>query len=286
MMITTSHFFNGIKERLPVFILLEFKHCRDTRLMWRTAFFSYLDGVWEWVQLTSDHVANHYTLLAHAYAAAKASSPTHVQVLSIAPPIECSLAVTLPSAQLSHKEGAITCPKGSIRNVKVHPRSSDPPGGWTTWEEYLQLRPGEFTPDKIVAVVTQNQLKIDRTTARILKMFDWYSTARLVAVIGHFECSVGADNPGERWRQALLDFSYCYICFNLKQLIKVLCCDLQVTIHQGLVEVQADILKAIANFINNFYIEVTTLSAPQVHALLDHMHARHAGSHSFLAAIR
>ena len=61
---------------------------------------------------------------------------------------------------------------------------------------------------------------------------------------------------------------------------------MQATIHEGLVEVQADILKAIANFINNFNIEVTTLSAPQVHALLDHMHARCAGSHSFLAAIQ
>ena len=30
---------------------------------------------------------------------------------------------------------------------------------------------------------------------------------------------------------------------------------------------------------------MTTLSAPQVHALLDHMHARCAGSHSFLAAV-
>ena len=58
------------------------------------------------------------------------------------------------------------------------------------------------------------------------------------------------------------------------------------TIHQGLVEAQADILKVIASFINNFHIKVTTLSAPQVHALLDHMHARCAGSHSFLTAIR
>ena len=48
--------------------------------------------------------------------------------------------------------------------------------------------------------MTQNQLKIDRTVARILEMFDWYSTLRLVAVIGHFECQVGADNSGERWR--------------------------------------------------------------------------------------
>ena len=31
---------------------------------------------------------------------------------------------------------------------------------------------------------------------------------------------------------------------------------------------------------------MTTLSAPQVHALLDHMRARCAGSHSFLAAVR
>ena len=71
---------------------------------------------------------------------------------------------------------------------------------WHTWEEYLQLKPGEFIPDQIVAVMTQNQLKIDRTVARILDMFDLYSTSRLVAVIGCFECQVGADNSGERWR--------------------------------------------------------------------------------------
>ena len=82
-----------------------------------------------------------------------------------------------------------------------------------------------------------------------------------------------------------MDFTYPNIGFDLKQLIEVLRCDLQVIIHEGLVEVQADILKAIANFINNFHIVVTTLSAPQVCALLDHMHARHAGSHSFLAAV-
>ena len=58
------------------------------------------------------------------------------------------------------------------------------------------------------------------------------------------------------------------------------------TIHKGLVKVQADILKAIASFINNFHIKVTTLSAPQVHALLDHMHSRCAGSHSFLAVVQ
>ena len=69
-----------------------------------------------------------------------------------------------------------------------------------------------------------------------------------------------------------------------KQLIEVLYCNLQVTIHKGLVEVQADILEAIANFVANFHIEVIILSAPQVCALLYHMHGRQAGSHSFLEA--
>ena len=96
----------------------------------------------------------------------------------------------------------------------------------------------------------------------------------------------GNRQPWERWRWALLDFTYWNIGFDLKQLIKVLHCDLQVEIHEGLVEAQDDILEAIANFANNFHITVTTLSAPGMHALLDHMHARHAGSHSFLAAVR
>ena len=132
MMIATSHFFHGIEKRLHVFIPLEFKHQKDTRPLWRTTFFSYLDGVWEWVQMTSDHVANHYTLLAHIYATTKASSPAHAQVSSIAPPTECSLAVTLPSTQLLHKRGATTHPKDLIRNIKVHPGSSDPPSRWKT----------------------------------------------------------------------------------------------------------------------------------------------------------
>ena len=48
--------------------------------------------------------------------------------------------------------------------------------------------------------MTQNWMKVDRTMARILEMFDWYSTSRMATVIGHFECRLGADNPGERWR--------------------------------------------------------------------------------------
>ena len=94
----------------------------------------------------------------------------HRQVLSIAPPTECSLAITLPSVQLSNKGGAMTCPQGSIRNVKVHPGSSDPSSDWNTWEEYLQSKPGEFTPDQIVAEIAQNRLKIVRTVARILEI--------------------------------------------------------------------------------------------------------------------
>ena len=35
-----------------------------------------------------------------------------------------------------------------------------PPSKWNTWEEYLQSKPGEFTPDQIVAEIAQNRLKI------------------------------------------------------------------------------------------------------------------------------
>ena len=108
MMITITHFY-GIEQRSHVFIPLEFKHHRDTWPLWRTAFFFYLDGVWEWIQVTSDHIANCYTALAHTYAATKASSQTHPQVSSILPQTECSLLVTLPSARLLHKGGMPQC---------------------------------------------------------------------------------------------------------------------------------------------------------------------------------
>ena len=175
-MITLTHFFHGIMEKAHIFIPLKFKHCKDTQSLWKTTFSSYLDGVWEWVQVTSDHVANHYTNLAHPNAATKASSQVHRQVLSIAPPTECSLAITLPSAQLSNKSGTTTHPWGSLRNVKVHPGSSDPPSDWNTWEEYLELKPGEVTSDQIVTEIAWNRMKIDRTVARILEMFNWYFT--------------------------------------------------------------------------------------------------------------
>ena len=64
-MIAMTHFFHGIEERVHVFIPLEFKHQRDTQSLWRTAFFSYLHGVWEWVQVTSDHPHSHPHLCCH-----------------------------------------------------------------------------------------------------------------------------------------------------------------------------------------------------------------------------
>ena len=110
MMITSTHFFHGIQERAHVFIPLDFKHPRDDRFLWRTGFFFYLDGVWEWVQVTCDHIANHYTALAHAYTVTKASSRMHRQVSSIAPPTECSSAINLPSVWLLNRGGATTHP--------------------------------------------------------------------------------------------------------------------------------------------------------------------------------
>ena len=47
-----------------VFIPLEFKDDLDIRPLWWVTTFEYLDRAWEWVQVTSEHVANHYNLLA------------------------------------------------------------------------------------------------------------------------------------------------------------------------------------------------------------------------------
>ena len=170
--------------------------------------------------------------------------------------------------------------------MSVNLGSSDPPGLWKTWEVYMKDRPGEITPDQIVAVITQDQLKIDRSVTRILELFDWYVTLRLAAVIGHFNRWVGTDNTGERWRHALATFSYHNVCFDMKQLVEVLCGDLQVTIHQGLVEAKEGILEAIETFIDHFHIKVTQLSAPQVHTLLNYICAQCVGSHSSLDAIK
>ena len=113
-MVATRHAFHSIQERANVFILLEFRHPRDMRPRWRTSSFQYLSGVWKWAQMMSDHVASHYTLLTNAYGAKPAKSQARHQVSMITPLTECSLAINLPSAQLSHKGGATTRPKGSI----------------------------------------------------------------------------------------------------------------------------------------------------------------------------
>ena len=114
MMVATRHAFHGIQERANVFIPLEFRHPRDMRPRWRTASFQYLDRVWEWVQVMSDHVASHYTLLANAYSTKPAKSQACHQVSTVTPLTECSLAIDLPSTWLLHKGGATTRPKGLI----------------------------------------------------------------------------------------------------------------------------------------------------------------------------
>ena len=105
----------------------------------------------------SDHMASHYILLANAYSAKPASSQACHQVSTISPLTECSLAIDLPSAWFSYKGGATTRPKGSIQNVKVNLGSSNPPGPWNFWDEYLRDKPGELTLDQIIGVVVQNQ---------------------------------------------------------------------------------------------------------------------------------
>ena len=94
--------------------------------------------------------------------------------------------------------------------------------------------------------------KDDRSVARILELFDWYVTLRLAVVIGHFDRQVGTDNTGEKWRCALVDFSYCNVCFNMKQLVEVLHGDLQVTIHQILMEAQENILEVIKTLLTAY----------------------------------
>ena len=73
LMLASNHHFEGIKEKVMVFILLEFRDCRDIRSLWRVTAFEYLDGAWEWVQVTSDHMASHYTMLAIQCAAKPAT---------------------------------------------------------------------------------------------------------------------------------------------------------------------------------------------------------------------
>ena len=72
----------------------------------------------------------------------------------------------------------------------------------------------------------------------------------------------------------------------MKQLVEVLQCDLQVTINEGLMETQMELLETIGSFVDHFQSEMTTLSPPQMHALLYHLWTRHGGSEALLDTIR
>ena len=97
-MLASNHCFEGIKEKVTVFILLEFRDHQDIRSLWRVTSFEYLDGAWEWVQVTSDHVANHYTMLAIQCTAKLVRGMPQNRVSIIVPPTECSQTIDLPSA--------------------------------------------------------------------------------------------------------------------------------------------------------------------------------------------
>ena len=64
---------------------------------------------------------------------------------------------------------------------------------------------------------------------------------------------------------------FCNITFDMKLPIEVLRCDLQVTIQEGLMETQTELLKTVASFIDHFQTGMVTLSPPQMRALLDHL---------------
>ena len=49
-----------------------------------------------------------------------------------------------------------------------------------------------------------------------------------------------------------MDLTYRNITFDMKQLVEVLRCDLQVTIHEGLMETQMELLETIGSFVDHF----------------------------------
>ena len=71
-----------------------------------------------------------------------------------------------------------------------------------------------------------------------------------------------------------MDFAYRNVTFDMKQLVEVLHCDLQVTIHEGLMETQTELLETVGSFVDHFQSEMSTLSPLQMHALLDHLSTR------------
>ena len=113
----------------------------------------------------------------------------------------------------------------------------------------------------------------------------------MLAVIGHFDrrVSLAAQaSEGQRWRQALMDFAYRNITYDMKQLVEVLRCDLQVTIHEGLMETQTKLLETVGSFVDHFQSEMATLLPSQMHVLLAHLHTRWAfgGGQALLDAIQ
>ena len=50
-------------------------------------------------------------------------------------------------------------------------------------------------------------------------------------------------------------------------------------------ETQMELLETIGGFVDHFQSEITTLSPPQMHALLDHLWNRHGGGQALLDAI-
>ena len=82
-----------------------------------------------------------------------------------------------------------------------------------------------------------------------------------------------------------MDFSYQNVTYDIKQLVEVLHCDLQVMIHEGLMETQTELLETIGGFVNHFQMEMATLSPPQMHTLLNHLCTRWDGGQALLNAI-
>ena len=74
-----------------------------------------------------------------------------------------------------------------------------------------------------------------------------------------------------------MDFAYRNVTFDINQLVEILGCDLQATIYEGLLETQRDLLEVVGRFIDQFQTEMTTLSPPQMHTLLDHLRTRQGG---------
>ena len=97
MMLATNHHPKGIQEKAMVFIPLELRDWQDTRSQRRVASFEYLDGVWEWVQVMSDHVASHYAMLAIQYAAKPAGGAPQNCVSIVTPPTKCFQTINWPS---------------------------------------------------------------------------------------------------------------------------------------------------------------------------------------------